>query len=184
MELPPDMWEPPVDLFEPSPAPSAPVSGTAQRPAAQRHVAPDPTAGGASPAGNPVTSATQPKPTPPTATSAATVAAPATESKRILRPIKTWTEVVDRVRDTSRMAASFLVSAKAYTTEDGRVVVKLDSDFVRSMVSREGAPEALRAALSVCLQRKLDSADILYEVEAETKSDGSLIDLIIEAAEE
>ena len=184
MELPPDMWEPPVDLFEPSPAPNAPISGTAQRPAAQRHVAPDPTAGGASPAGNPVTYATQPKPTPPMATPAATVAAPATESKRILRPIKTWTEVVDRVRDTSRMAASFLVSAKAYTTEDGRVVVKLDSDFVRSMVSREGAPEALRAALSVCLQRKLDSADILYEVEAETKSDGSLIDLIIEAAEE
>ena len=83
------------------------------------------------------------------------------------------------------MAASFLISAKAYTTEDGRVVVKLDSDFARGMVSREGAPEALRAALSVCLSRKLDTADILYEVEDNrVKQDGSLIDLIIEAAEE
>ena len=115
------------------------------------------------------------KPTPPPA--------PA-ESKRILRPIKTWTEAVDRVRDTSRMAASFLVSAKAYTTEDGRVVVKLESDFIRSMVSREGAPEALRAALSVCLNRKLGEADILYEVDAGKKNEGALIDLIIEAAEE
>jgi hypothetical protein len=52
------------------------------------------------------------------------------------------------------------------------------------MVSREGAPEALRAALSVCLGRKLDSADILYEVESEKRAEGSLIDLIIEAAEE
>ena len=70
-------------------------------------------------------------------------------------------------------------------TEDGRVVVKLDSDFARGMVSREGAPEALRAALSVCLSRKLDTADILYEVEDNrAKQDGSLIDLIIEAAEE
>ena len=49
----------------------------------------------------------------------------------------------------------------------------------------EVAPEALRAALSVCLSRKLDTADILYEVEDNrVKQDGSLIDLIIEAAEE
>ena len=108
----------------------------------------------------------------------------ASETKRVLRPLKAWTEAVDRVRDTSRMAASFLVSAKAYTTEDGRVVVKLESDFVRSMVSREGAPEALRAALSVCLGRKLGESDILYEVEDVRQSDSSLIDLIIEAAEE
>ena len=82
------------------------------------------------------------------------------------------------------MAASFLVSAKAYTTEDGRVVVKLESDFVRSMVSREGAPEALRAALAVCLRRKLEERDVLYEVEETKEGDASLIDLIIEAAEE
>ena len=113
----------------------------------------------------------------------ASAPAPA-EQKRVLRPIKTWTEVVDRVRDTSRMAASFLVSAKAYTAEDGRVVIKLESDFIRTMISREGAPEALRAALSVCLGRKLDEGDILYEVEDTAKGESSLIDLIIEAAEE
>jgi Txe/YoeB family toxin of Txe-Axe toxin-antitoxin module len=83
------------------------------------------------------------------------------------------------------MAASFLISAKAYTTEDGKVVVKLDSTFARDMVAREGAPEALRAALSVCLSRKLDTADILYEVEDNrVKAQDSLIDLIIEAADE
>ncbi len=160
---PPELWEPPADLFETSPTPSAPVKKETRAPVA----APAPTV--------PVKTAPAAKPVP---------APVPTETKRVLRPIKAWMEAVDRVRDTSRMAASFLVSAKAYTTEDGRVVVKLDSDFVRSMVSREGAPEALRAALSVCLGRKLDGADILYEVEAEAKSEGSLIDQIIEAAEE
>ena len=121
----------------------------------------------------------------PVATSKPTPQPAPTATQRVLRPLRQWTEAVDRVKATSRMAASFLISAKAYTTEDGRVVVKLDSDFARGMVSREGAPEALRAALSVCLSRKLDTADILYEVEDNrVKQDGSLIDLIIEAAEE
>ena len=159
MEMPP-MEEPPLDMWEPPAdtyAPAAPVQAPPRR------------------------EAPAPKPAP--AVKPAPVSAP-TEKKRVLRPLKTWTEAVDRVRDTSRMAASFLISAKAYTTEDGRVVVKLDSDFVRTMVSREGAPEALRAALSVCLGRKLGESDVLYEVESTAKSEGSLIDLIIEASEE
>ena len=109
----------------------------------------------------------------------------ASATQRVRRPLRSWTEAVDRVKATSRMAASFLISAKAYTTEDGKVVVKLDSTFARDMVSREGAPEALRAALSVCLGRKLETTDILYEVEDNrAKAQGSLIDLIIEATEE
>ena len=110
--------------------------------------------------------------------------APASD-RRVLRPIKTWSEVVERIRSASAIAASFLISAKAYTTEDGRVVIKLESDFARSMVTRAEAPEATRAALSVCLSRRLDTSDILYEVESDGKSgEGSLIDLIIEAVEE
>ena len=170
MDLPP-MEEPPVDLWEPP----AEAFSSVPVPPKREASAPRPTQ----------TAVPKPIPPKPTAPSmpVAPPAAPA-GGKRVLRPIKTWTEAVDRVRDTSRMAASFLVSAKAYTTEDNRVVVKLESDFIRTMVSREGAPEALRAALSVCLGRKLDTNDILYEVEDAVKNEGSLIDLIIEAAEE
>ncbi len=173
MDIPP-MEEPPMDLWEPPVDPYAPV--VQNSPAAQtppRREVPTP---------KPVAQAPVPKPAPAPKATPAPVAPAA--SKRVLRPIKTWTEAVDRVRDTSRMAASFLVSAKAYTTEEGRVIIKLESDFIRSMVSREGAPEALRAALSVCLGRKLDTSDILYEVEDTVKTEGSLIDEIIEAAEE
>ncbi len=155
---PPDEMLPPFDGWEPPAAPSAPALAPAPH------------------AAEPKQSASPAAPTP----------APSGDetARRILRPLRNWSEAVERVRATSRMAASFLVSAKAYTTEAGQVVIKLDSDFKRDMIAREGAPEALRSALSVCLNRKLEISDILYEIEDGKKSDASLIDLIIEAAEE
>ena len=162
-EPPMDLWEPPVDAFEPMQSPQrrdVPVSAPAPKPTAA------------------------PAASKPAAAPKAVPATPATAAKRVLRPLKVWTEAVDRVRATSPMAASFLVSAKAYTAEDGRVVIKLESDFIRTMVSREGAPEALRAALSVCLGRKLEVSDILYEVDETKPAEESLLDLIIEATEE
>ncbi len=158
MEPPVDMWEPPAEAYAPVQAPP-------------RREAPPP---------KPAMKSSAP---PPSTTKPAPVLQP-TETKRVLRPLKAWTEAVDRVRSTSPMAASFLITAKAYTTEDGKVVVKLGSDFIRDMISREGAPEALRAALSVCLGKKLEASDILCEVEDDKQSEGSLIDLIIEAVEE
>ena len=109
--------------------------------------------------------------------------APAAE-RRVLRPLRNWSEAVDRVRATSPMAAAFLMKAKAYTTEDGGVVVKLGSTFERDMVAKEGAPEALRAALSVLLGHKLESDAVCFEVENAPVTGDSLLDLIIEAAEE
>ena len=169
-DMPPDMWEPPMEEYpvsQPTPPPvkrEAPPQKPAQPVAPARRAEP------------------VQAPPPPTA---APKAPAAPGGQRVLRPLRAWTEAVERVKATSRMAASFLISAKAYTTEDGKVVIKLDSTFARDMVSREGAPEALRGALSVCLGRKLEITDILYEVEDHrVKTDGSLIDLIIEAAEE
>ena len=169
-DMPPDMWEPPMEEYpvsQPTPPPvkrEAPPQKPAQPVAPARRAEP------------------VQAPPPPTA---APKAPAAPGGQRVLRPLRAWTEAVERVKATSRMAASFLISAKAYTTEDGKVVIKLDSTFARDMVSREGAPEALRGALSVCLGRKLEIIDILYEVEDHrVKTDGSLIDLIIEAAEE
>ncbi len=145
---------------------------------------------------------TQPNPTPATAVPAPTAlvqetpAAPvvatapitpptsATEGKqRVLRPIRVWAEIVDRVRVTSPMAASFFGRSKAYTTESGQIVIKFASDFERDMARGEGAPEALRAALSVTLGRKIEAQDVIPEVENEKAAEDSLIDLILEAAE-
>ncbi len=168
MDLPPELWEPPMDAY----AVSRPTLTSVQKAAS----APTPTPVKRAEASTQIPQATAATPTPPPA--------PTPNDRRILRPLRVWTEAVERVKDTSRMAASFLITSKAYTTEDGKVVIKLDSSFAKDMVSREGAPEALRAALSVCLNRKLDTSDILFEVENGQKTQNSLIDLIIEAAEE
>ncbi len=166
-ESPPvELWEPPADLVSAPPAREA----SPARPAAPVSPKTAPAASGAAPVPPPRPTAPKAEPTAPSA-------------QRVLRPLRSWSEAVERVRATSRMAASFLISAKAYTTDDGHVVVKLDSDFKRDMIAREGAPEALRAALSVCLGRKLDTADILYEVEGARETGSDLIDLIIEATE-
>ena len=166
-EMPLDLWEPPVDTYA--------ADQTAPPPTKREVHTPKSSPANPAPAQAKVST---PRPTP------APDPAPPATAQRVLRPLRAWTEAVERVKDTSRMAASFLMPAKAYTTVDGKVVVKLDSGFARDMVAREGAPEALRAALSVCLGHKLEATDILYEVEEEKKRDGSLIDLIIEAAEE
>ena len=123
------------------------------------------------------------KPVEKTPTPAPKPEAPVAE-RRVLRPLRTWSEAVDRVRATSPMAAAFLMKAKAYTTEDGGVVVKLGSTFERDMVAKEGAPEALRAALSVLLGHKVESDAVCFEVENAPVTGDSLLDLIIEAAEE
>ena len=172
-DMPPDLWEPPVEF---------PVRDVTPPPAVRE--APKKNPAPVQKITTPVAPFAQKSDTPGPAT-AAPQNTPSTGGQRVLRPLRVWTEAVERVKATSRMAASFLISAKAYTTEDSKVVVKLDSSFARDMVSRESAPEALRAALSVCLGRKLEITDILYEVEdTRIKTTGDLIDLIVEAAEE
>ena len=172
-DMPPDLWEPPMDYpVSPTPPPPVEREATVERPAPVQKATPF--------EANPAPKA---DPIKPNLSPASTLAS--SGAQRVLRPLRVWTEAVERVKATSRMAASFLISAKAYTTEDGKVVIKLDSSFARDMVSRENAPEALRSALSVCLGRKLEITDILYEVEdTRIKVQGALIDLILEAVEE
>ena len=62
-------------------------------------------------------------------------------------------------------------------------MIKFTGDFERDMARGEGAPEALRAALSVSLGHKIEAQDIISEVEKEAAAEDSLIDLILEAAE-
>ena len=130
------------------------------------------------------TPAAETAPAEPTKPAPAPKAEASAAERRILRPLRTWSEAVDRVRATSPMAAAFLMKAKAYTTDDGGVVVKLGGTFERDMVAKEGAPEALRAALSVLLGRKLESDEVCFEIENVPLTGGTLLDLIVEAAEE
>ena len=120
-------------------------------------------------AASPAPTVTQPTPTIPN------------PAKRVLRPLRSGPEVVDRVRGTSPMAASFLKQAKAYTTEDGAVIIKFNDEFQRNMSYQEGAPEALRMALSVTLNRPITPDRICAEVEGAKSEGASALDEILDA---
>ena len=106
-----------------------------------------------------------------------------TEGKRILRPLRAWPEVVERVTQQSGMAASFLKTAQAYTEGESRVIVRFDNDFALMMVDKGDGKDIMRGALSVCLQREVKDKDLICEVKPRA-SEASALDEIIEDLEQ
>jgi len=128
------------------------------------------------------------------ATAEKPVSAPSTPSvavvsnepnRRVLRPLRAWSEVVARIAERNPMVAPFFKQAKAYSSEEGKLVIKFANDFAVNMTGRGDTPETLRAALSVALDRPVSKDDVLIEVEsASASAQNSMLDLILEAAEE
>ena len=106
------------------------------------------------------------------------------DKARTLRPVRVWNEVVSRIAEGHPVPASFFKTAKAYSTEDGKIIIKFAEEFQKMMAERDGGVDAVRGALSFCLQKQLTPTDISLEVQASDKTEDSLIDLILEAADE
>lgn len=103
--------------------------------------------------------------------------------KRILRPLRNWMEVVERIGRSAPMDASFVKAAKAYTLESGDVVVRFENEFGKIMMEKGDSRDRLRAALSTVLRREVGDRMLTMEV-VPTGEDRSVIDEIIDAAEE
>ena len=103
--------------------------------------------------------------------------------KRVLRPMRNWMEVVERIGRSSSKDASFVKTAKAYTAESGEVVVRFENDFSLRMLENGDSRDRLRAALSTVLRREVGDRMLTMEV-AVRGGDRSVIDEIIEAAED
>ena len=105
-------------------------------------------------------------------------AAPASEAKRVLRPIRNWMEVAERIGRSRPMEAGFVKAAKAYTAEDGSVIVHFDNAFSLQMLERDDARDCLRMAISAVLRREVGDRALKMEIITnETKY--SVIDEII-----
>jgi len=106
-------------------------------------------------------------------------------NRRVLRPLRAWSEVIARVAEGHPMVGPFFKQAKAYVTENGQVVIKFSNEFAKSMTQRDNTPDALRAALSMVLERPVPPDGVITEVETnEQTAMSSMLDLILEAAEE
>jgi len=159
------------------------LSGQFSAPKAQDEPAEQPTPTPApQPKAEPVTAPEQ-KPTVQASTPAPKAPAADTEGKRVLRPLRAWPEVVERVTKQSGMAASFLKTAACYTEGESTVIVRFDNDFALMMIDRGDAKDILRGALSVCLQREVRERDLVCEVKPKA-TEASAIDEIIEELEQ
>lgn len=107
---------------------------------------------------------------------------PASAPTRTLRTIRNWMEVVERINRSDPMRASFAKSSRAFTTEDGKVIVRFDTLFSMQMMEHGEARDRLRSAVSAILKREVGDRELIFEV-AEKHSDASVIDEIIDAAE-
>jgi hypothetical protein len=123
------------------------------------------------------------EPKPSVKTPAPQASAVDTAGKRILRPLRAWPEVVERVTKQDGMAASFLKTAQAYTEGENTVIVRFENDFMLMMIDRGDAKDMLRGALSVCLQREVREKDLVCEVKPKT-AEANALDEIIEELEQ
>ena len=103
--------------------------------------------------------------------------------KRVLRPMRNWMEVVERISRSAPMDASFVKASKAYTLEDGGVVVRFDNEFTMQMMERGESRDRLRAALSTVLRREVTDRQLIMEVAGKSETP-SVIDEILDASEE
>ena len=89
-------------------------------------------------------------------------------------------EVAERVGRSAPATASFVKNTRAFTTEDGRVIVRFENDFALHMLEQGSAKDHLRSAVSSVLRREVLDRDLIFEVVGK-REEGSPIDEILEA---
>ncbi|MBO5756645.1 MAG: hypothetical protein J6S28_03005, partial [Clostridia bacterium] len=82
------------------------------------------------------------------------------------------------------LAAGFYYAAKAYSDEGGNVVLKFASDFDIQMAQSYNAVPTLCSILSGLLNANVTPAQVKYECEGQSGAQNSVIDEILESAQD
>ena len=102
---------------------------------------------------------------------------------RVLKPFRSRAEALEKMDAASAMHSSFFKSAKWYTDENGRFILKFANQFgIDNMKFFDGEDFFIKIVSRV-VGRNLTKNDIICECEDGTKQD-SVIDQILEAADE
>ena len=103
--------------------------------------------------------------------------------KRVLRPMRGWAEILEKLNKANPLSAAFYFNAKAYLAQDGCVVLKFGSDFEIQMAKSYNAVPTLCSILSGILGTSITENKILFECEGQSAK-SSVIDEILESAQE
>ena len=124
----------------------------------------------------------QPAPTPKKAQTSKPQPA-ADGDKRVLRPLRVWAEVLEKLNKANPLPAAFYFSAKAYTDQNGCIVLKFSSEFDIQMAKSYQAVPTLCSILSGLLGTNITEQKVLFECEG-TSAQSSVIDEILESAQD
>ena len=100
---------------------------------------------------------------------------------RVLRPVKSRAEVLDKLTDMNSMVASFYKVAKWYMSDNGKIVLKFPAKYSADSAKHFDTNGDFAKVLSVVSGVKYTPSDILYEYE-DIKVESSVIDEILDAA--
>ncbi len=104
--------------------------------------------------------------------------------KRTLRPLRVWAQVLDKMTKANPLAAGFYYAAKAYSDENGNVVLKFGSEFDIQMAQSYNAVPTLCSILSGLLNANITQKQVLFECEGQGGAQNSVIDEILESAQD
>ena len=110
--------------------------------------------------------------------------APDPAKTRVLRPLRGWAEIVERMMGEHPMYRAMLGDVKAYGLENGSVILRFPNPFTLSNFEQLGSRDKLRGELSYLLKRDVKDRELILEV-AQPKSSGGndFFDEIIESVE-
>lgn len=103
------------------------------------------------------------------------------ENKRVLKSIRSWIEIADRMQALDGGAASFLRQARAYRDETGRIIIRVDSDFPKMVLDQDGVKSNLSQTASAVLGTPVTPNQIVIEVKPKKiEETDTIIDELIE----
>ena len=117
----------------------------------------------------------KPEPQPQQAPQKPATPAPAADGRRVLKNLRAWVEIVDRMSEVDVGAASFLRQARAYRAEDGKIIVRVDTEFSRMLLSQDGVQTNLYRTVSAVLGSPAPQGSIVIEVKPKKTDDSDLI---------
>ena len=90
---------------------------------------------------------------------------------------------MERISRSEPMVASFVKNTRAFTMEDGSVVVQFEHEFGMRMMEQGDSRDRLRSAVSTVLRREVTDKQLLMEVVGKSATP-SVLDEILEATED
>jgi len=100
---------------------------------------------------------------------------PAADGRRVLKNLRAWVEIVDRMSELDVGAASFLRQARAYRDEDGKILVRVDTEFSRMLLAQDSVQSNLYRTVGAVLGAPVPQGQIILEVKPKKTDDSDLI---------